>query len=91
MKVLIETQEECNSAESIISDYDSNKNKQSEQVIFELREAVNVFYIRNLDSIGPITCKFCKKKWMAICSTKSISLTCPSCNNITPIHKKINK
>jgi len=93
MKIVMETLEECKSAESVILDHESrkNKNKKIDYIVSELREAVNVFHIKNIDRIGPVTCKFCGKKWMAICFNSSKSLSCPSCNKHNKLPETINK
>ena len=83
MQIIFETKHECESAEFIISDHESNKKRTKsigiDDVISEMIKAINVFYIKGFDKIGVITCKFCKKDWVAICSSKSKTLACPSC------------
>ena len=89
MKITFETKDECDSAGIIISNHESNnKNKDNEgidDVISEIKRAIDVFYIKGFDNIGPITCIFCKRSWVAICSSKSTSLVCPTCK----MHNKI--
>jgi hypothetical protein len=90
MKIILESQSECDTLEYIINGLERDnrlkKGRKVSQVIADARQAVHIFHIRHIDAVGPVICRFCKKEWIALFSIKTKILKCPKCDghNKTP-------
>ena len=95
MRIILESHEECEALKKIITDFDDRgkieKNKSVDRLISDLRSSVNLHYIKGIDIIGPVHCKFCKKSWVAIFSAKTETLECPYCSKRNTVPKQITK